>query len=125
MKKRLNLMFVFVVVGLNVGLAGERTEITGQVHDDQARVIEGAEVAIYQLHGDGYYSPRSAKLLDEFKKTDGEGHFTFDVVLEPNRDFFVAARKEGLALGWAYVHKIHIFQAKPTNEPLTVILQKP
>jgi len=125
MKKRLSLVFVFVVAGLNVGLAVERTEITGQVHDDQARVVEGAEVAIYELHGDGYYSPRSAKLLDEFKKTDVEGHFTFDVVLEPNRDFYVAAKKEGLALGWAYVHKIHIFQAKPTHEPLTVILQKP
>ena len=125
MKKRLSLVVVFVVVGLNVGMTGERTGITGQVHDDQARVVVGAEVAIYALHGDGYYSPRSAKLLDEFKKTDVAGHFTFDVVLEPNRDFYVAARKEGLALGWAYVHKTHIFQAKPTNEPLTVILQKP
>ncbi|MCP4456228.1 MAG: hypothetical protein GY809_32625 [Planctomycetes bacterium] len=125
MKKRLILVFTFVVVGLNVGLAGERTEITGQVHDDQARVVEGAEVAIYELHGDGYYSPRSARLLDEFKKSDVGGHFTFDVVLEPNRDFYVVARKEGLALGWAYVHKTHIFQAKPTNEPLTVILQTP
>jgi len=125
MKKRLSLVFVFVVMGLNVGLSGEGMEITGQVKDDQMRLVEGADIAIYGLYGDDYYSPRSAKLLDEFKKTDSKGQFAFSVSIEPNHDIYVVAGKEGLALGWAYVHKTHIFQAKPTNDPLTVVLERP
>ncbi|NQV35564.1 MAG: hypothetical protein HQ515_22915, partial [Phycisphaeraceae bacterium] len=105
MKKRLSLVLVFAAVALNAGLAGERMTITGQVHDDQARVVEGADIAIYELHGDDYYSPRSAKLLDTLKKSDHKGRFVFNVMAEPHHDIYVIARKEGLALGWDYLQK--------------------
>ncbi|MCP4456229.1 MAG: hypothetical protein GY809_32630, partial [Planctomycetes bacterium] len=124
MKKKLNLVFMFVVAGLNVGLAGERTEITGHVHDDQSRVVEGAEVAIYELHGDDYYSPRFAKSLGALKKTDSQGQFAFTVMAEPHHDIYVIARKEGLALGWDYLHKkVDIY--KRARNLFNIVLKKP
>ena len=105
MKKRLGLVFVFVAVGLDAGLADELMKITGQVHDDEARVVGGADIAIYELHGDDYYSPRSARLLHTPIKSDVEGRFVFNVMAEPHHDIYVIARKEGLALGWDYLHK--------------------
>ncbi|MCF7973834.1 MAG: hypothetical protein K9N55_08470 [Phycisphaerae bacterium] len=125
MKKRLGFVFVFVVAGLNIGLAGELMKITGRVQDDQARAVEGADVAVFGLYGDGYYAPRSARPLHAFKKTDAKGQFLFEVLKDPDHDYYVVARKTGFALGWAYVHKTHIFQARPGNEPLTVVLEKP
>ena len=102
-----------------------RMEITGQVHDYQTRMVEGADIAIFELHRDDYYSPTSAKLLDKLKKTDHEGRFVFNVMAKPHHDIYVIARKEGLALGWDYIHKKRIYEDKPDNNFVDIVLPKP
>ena len=110
---------------LAAGQIGESMEITGQVQDYQARMVEGADIAIFEVHRDDYYSPTSAKLLDKLKKTDHEGRFVFNVIATPYHDIYVIARKEGLALGWDYLQKMRIFQAKPDNNFVDIVLPKP
>ncbi len=100
-------------------------EITGQVHDYQTRMVEGADIAIFEIHRDDYYSPTSVKLLDKLKKTDHEGRFVFNVMATPYHDIYVIARKEGLALGWDYLHKQYISQTKPDNSFVDIVLPKP
>lgn len=102
-----------------------RMEITGQVQDYQTRMVEGADIAIFEIHRDDYYSPTSAKLLDKLKKTDHEGRFVFNVMATPYHDIYVIARKEGLALGWDYIHKQYISQTKPDNSFIDIVLPKP
>lgn len=93
MSKQISLTLVFMLTGLAAGQIGESMEITGQVQDYQARMVEGADIAIFELHRDDYYSPTSAKLLDKLKKTDHEGRFVFNVMAKPFHDIYVIARK--------------------------------
>ncbi len=102
-----------------------RMEITGQVQDYQTRKVEGADIAIFEIHRDDYYSPTSVKLLDKLKKTDHEGRFVFNIMATPYHDIYVIARKEGLALGWDYIHKKRIYEAKPGNNFIDIVLPKP
>ncbi len=75
MSKPMSLTLVFMLTSLAAGQIGDSIEIRGQVQDYQARMVEGADIAIFELHRDDYYSPTSAKLLDKIKKTDREGRF--------------------------------------------------
>ncbi|MBW7990395.1 MAG: hypothetical protein FVQ84_10325 [Planctomycetes bacterium] len=125
MSKQMSLTLVFMLTSLAAGQIGESMEITGQVHDYQTRMVEGAEVAIFEIHRDDYYSPTSVKLLDKLKKTDHEGRFVFNVIATPFHDIYVIARKEGLALGWDYLLRMRPIQTKPGNPFIDIVLPKP
>lgn len=124
MSRSMSLTLVIVLAGLVAGHAERSMEITGQVLDDKIQRVEGADVAIYELHGDDYYSPRKAKLLHPIIKTDHEGSFVFRVSAEPHCDIYAVARKEGLALGWDYLHREDRFFGRVNNK-LCTILAKP
>jgi hypothetical protein len=109
----MTLALVIVLAGLGAGQIGEHLRISGQVRDDQVQLVAGAEVAALELHGDDYYTPKSARLLDVIRTTDPEGRFAFDVWVEPRRDVMVVARKTGLALGWDYIQREHPLHAEP------------
>ncbi len=125
MSKQMSLTLVFMLTGLASGQIGESMEITGQVRDYQIRMVEGADVAIFEIHRDDLYSPTSAKLLDKIKKTDHQGRFVFNVTATPFHDIYVIARKEGLVLGWDYFHKQYLSQTKPDNSFVDIVLPKP
>ncbi|MBW7990640.1 MAG: hypothetical protein FVQ84_11585 [Planctomycetes bacterium] len=125
MSKQISLILVFMLTSLAASQIGESVEITGQVHDYQTRMVEGADIAIFEIHRDDVYSPTSAKLLDKLKKTDHQGRFVFNVTATPFHDIYVIARKEGLALGWDYFHKQYLSQTKPDNSFIDVVLPKP
>lgn len=125
MSKQMGLTLVFVLTSLAWSQIGESMEITGQVRDYQTRIVEGADIAIFEIHRDDYYSPTSVKLLDKLKKTDHEGRFVFNVTPTPRHDIYVIARKEGLALGWHYIYKKRIYEAKPDNYFIDIVLPKP
>jgi len=107
------------------GQIGEKMRIAGQVRDHQARNVEGAEVAVMELCGDGYNSPKSANLLDTIRGTDHEGRFVADVWIEPKHDILVVARKAGLALGWNYIHKEHPWLTRPNAGAIIIELKEP
>ncbi len=125
MSKQVGFTLVFMLTGLAAGQIGESIEITGQVHDYQTRMVEGADIAIFEIHRDDYYSPATAKLLDKLKKTDHEGRFVFNVTATPRHDIYVVARKEGLALGWYYLLRSRPIQTKPGNPFIDIVLPKP
>ena len=125
MSKQMSLTLVLMLTVLSTGQIGESVEITGQVQDYQARMVEGADIAIFEIHRDDAYSPTSAKLLDKIKKTDHEGRFVFNIMATPFHDIYVIARKEGLALGWDYFHKQYLCKTKPDNSFINIVLPKP
>jgi 5-hydroxyisourate hydrolase-like protein (transthyretin family) len=125
MSKQMGLTFVFMFTALASGQIGESMEITGQVHDYQTRMVEGADIAIFEIHRDDAYSPTSAKLLDKLKKTDHQGRFVFNIMATPFHDIYVIAWKEGLAVGWDYLHKQYLSQTKPDNNFIDIVLPKP
>ncbi|MDT8301301.1 MAG: carboxypeptidase regulatory-like domain-containing protein [Sedimentisphaerales bacterium] len=125
MSKKISLTLFFMLTSLAWGQIGESVEITGQVRDYQTRMVEGADIAIFEIHRDDYYSPTSVKLLDKFKKTDHEGRFVFNITPTPRHDIYVVARKEGLALGWYYIYKKRIYEAKPDDNFADIVLPKP
>lgn len=119
------LRFVVLISALFAGQLGDRLRISGQVQDAQLDVVAGAEVAVAELYGDGFYSPKSDKLLGAVKITDEEGRFSFDVWAEPRHDVVVLARKSGLALGWKYIYREHTFLAQPDTIITADILLRP
>jgi hypothetical protein len=125
MSKQMSLTLVFMLTGLTAGQIGESMEITGQVRDYQTRMVEGADIAIFEIHRDDIYSPTSVKLLDKLKKTDHQGRFVFNVTATPRHDIYVIARKEGLALGWDYIYKKRIYEVKPDDNFIDIVLPKP
>ncbi len=125
MSKPVSLTLVFMLTSLAAGQIGENIEITGQVRDYQARAVEGADVAIIELHRDDIYSGTSARLLARPKKTDHEGRFVLNVMAEPHHDICVVARKEGLALEWDYLYKARVIQTRPDDHLVDIVLPKP
>jgi len=121
----MSLTLVLALTSLAVGQIGESVEITGQVRDYQARFVEGADVAIFEINRDDIYSPTSAILLDKLQKTDKHGRFVFNVTATSCNDIYVIARKEDLALGWDYMHKNLITLAKPDNYCPNIVLPEP
>jgi hypothetical protein len=57
MSKQVGLTLVFMLTALAAGQIGESMEITDQVRDYQIRMVEGADIAIFEIHGDDIYSP--------------------------------------------------------------------
>ena len=86
------------VCGINHAQEGQKLEIAGQVVDYMARPVEGAEIAVYEkeYRSDGSY----AKVIAPRGKTDRDGHFTLQAMVSSQRNTFVVARKDGLALAW-------------------------
>jgi len=83
-------------VGISWGAAA--LPVTGQVVDDQARPVEGAEVAVYQQkHRDREYT---AELIAPIVTTDAQGRFVLQADVTRQWDTFIVARKPGLALAW-------------------------
>ena len=95
MSKQISLTLIFILTGLAAGQIGENMKITGQIHDYQTRIVEGADIAIFEIHRDDIYSPASAKLLDKIKKTDHQGRFVFNVTATPFHDIYVIAQAGG------------------------------
>jgi len=120
------LSIVILLTGLNAGQIGEHLRISGQVQDGQARTVQDAEVAVVELYGDDFFIPKSARLPDTVKTTDQEGRFSFDIWVEPQHDVLIVARKAGLALGWAYIYRDHVFLAQPgMNRTANIVLHPP
>ena len=46
------LALVILLTGLGAGQVGEHLRVSGQVQDFQPHMVEGAEVAVLELHGD-------------------------------------------------------------------------
>jgi len=86
-----------------VTVLGQQTKpftLTGRVVDSKARPVVDAEVAAYERFYDYSIGEAYAKLLDQIKKTDANGHFVLNANICSWYKVFVVARKEGLALGW-------------------------
>ncbi len=115
---------LFLWTGLFAGRASTPLEISVRVLDPNIQSLANAEVALYELHGDDYYSPRRAKLLHPIVQTDPKGSCTFLVSTQPYCDIYAVARKEGLALGWDYLHREDRFFGRVDNK-LCIILAKP
>jgi len=82
---------------------GQQTKpltLTGKVIDSNARPVVDAEVAVYERFYDYSIGEAYAKLLDQIKRTDANGHFVLNANICSWYKVFVVARKEGLALGW-------------------------
>ena len=82
---------------------GQQTKpltLTGKVIDSNARPVVDAEVAVYERFYDYSIGEAYAKLLDQIKRTDANGHFVLNVNICSWYKVFVVARKEGFALGW-------------------------
>lgn len=86
-----------------VTVLGQQTKpftLTGKVVDSKARPVVDAEVAAYERFYDYSIGEAYAKLLDQIKRTDANGHFVLNANICSWYKVFVVARKEGLALGW-------------------------
>lgn len=83
--------------------------LTGQVVDNQAQPIQGAEVAVCERYSVSVWF-QDANVIAPIVKTDAQGRFVFklDSALTENvsrqRDIFVVARKAGLACAWEWLN---------------------
>lgn len=118
--------WIVLVIGSAVvtGQASEEMTIHGQVIDYLSQPVAGAEVALIELDGDGFFRPKSVTLLETVSETDPEGSFHFESTDTARNDLLVVARKQGLAIGWKYLDrdKLRITQSQRT---LTLVLDKP
>jgi len=72
--------------------------ISGRVVDYKARPVAGAEVAVYEAYSqdeDPY-----GRVTGPVVRTDKQGCFAVEADVTSQRDTYVVARKEGLALAW-------------------------
>lgn len=93
-------MVVCVLSVTGIGAtSGAALPVAGQVVDNRARPVEGAEVAVYERHSIGG-PDYDAKLIGPMVKTDSEGRFQLRANVSEQYDTFIVARKEGLALAW-------------------------
>jgi protocatechuate 3,4-dioxygenase beta subunit len=84
--------------GGHSGAGPAPTSVSGKVTDAQGGPVEGATVTLYQMvYAEGASLP-DPKVADE-KPTGADG--VFALVIPQGVQTYVAARKEGLALGWA------------------------
>jgi len=76
--------------------------IAGKVTDSQGRLVEGAEVVVYQVaFSSSPYAPKAEVLEETTTGTDGTFTFSGDRGAPLSRGSCVVARKEGYAVGWA------------------------
>ncbi len=77
----------------------EALPVTGQVVDSQAQPVEGAQVAVYGRFGTGG-PDYDAKVIGPIVTTDAQGRFQLQADEFRQRNTFIVARKEGLAMAW-------------------------
>ena len=76
---------------------------TGQVVDNKARPIPGAQVVVCERDWIGG-SDQDARMVSPVIQTDAQGRFTLEVDVAKQRDIFVVARKTGLAYSWEWLN---------------------
>ena len=72
--------------------------ISGRVVDYKARPVVGAEVVVYEAYRQ--YEDRYGRINGPVVRTDKQGCFVLEADVTSQRDTYVVARKEGLALAW-------------------------
>ena len=72
--------------------------ISGRVVDYKARPVVGAEVVVYEARRQD--EDRYGRVTTPIVRTDKQGCFAMEADITSQRDTFVVARKEGLALAW-------------------------
>jgi protocatechuate 3,4-dioxygenase beta subunit len=97
MKNRVRL-YIWLIVAVGARFA-YGLEIAGQVVDNKARPVEGAEVAVYEQYSIGGFEDHG-KLTSPIVETDSKGRFQFQANVSVQKNAFVVARKSGLALAW-------------------------
>ena len=93
---------VVISVGLILGIctaSSPAMTITGQVVDNKARPVPGAEVVVCETYRIGFFDD-DARTISPVVRTDAEGRFALDVGVTSQRDAFLVARKAGLAHAW-------------------------
>jgi len=93
---------VWVVLGIWTASSPGMT-ITGQVVDNKARPVQGAEVVVCeQCRIRGF--EQDAKVVSPVVKTDAQGRFALEANVTTQRDACVVARKPGLAYTWEWIN---------------------
>jgi len=72
--------------------------ISGRVVDYKARPVVGAVVAVYEAHRQD--EDQFGRVIGPVVRTDQQGCFALEADVTSQRDTYVVARKEGLALAW-------------------------
>jgi len=118
--------WIVLVIGSAVvsGQASEEMIIRGQVIDYLSQPVAGAEVALLELDGDGFFRPKSVMLLQTVPETDPEGSFHFGSAVTARNDLLVVARKQGLAIGWKHLDRDKL-RITPSQRTPTLVLDKP
>ena len=82
--------------------AGDQVTFSGMVVDVQGRPVAGATVGFYEIDSGGLRLSYTVKTLHEFV-TGAAGTFSYDVPMSSDyQSVIVLARKQGLAIGWAF-----------------------
>jgi len=99
------MLFLVGILPVTWGLAAESAEqitFAGKVLDDQGQPIEGAKVRFYQMDPGQISGTYVIGVLHEVT-TGADGAVSFGVPQSTSyRPVIVVARKDGLAIGWAY-----------------------
>ncbi len=93
---------VWIVAGTWIPSSPAMT-ITGQVVDNKARPVQGAEVVVCESYRIGVFD-QDAKMISPVVKTDAEGRFALQADVTTQRDVFIVARKPGLAYAWEWLN---------------------
>jgi protocatechuate 3,4-dioxygenase beta subunit len=93
---------LWIVAGTWIPTTSAMT-ITGQVVDNKARPVQGAEVVVCEKYRIGFFS-EDARTISPVVRTDAEGRFALDVGVTSQRDAFLVARKAGLAHTWEWLN---------------------
>ncbi|MEN6332833.1 MAG: hypothetical protein ABFE01_01150 [Phycisphaerales bacterium] len=101
-----SLGFTFVVGLLSASVAASASadsiRISGRIGDRQGSAVADARVTLIQMiYAEAAFVP-DPKVVDE-QTTAGDGMFSLTIPqgVDPKKESYVVARKEGLSLGWA------------------------
>ena len=95
-----------ICVGIVLGIwaaSSPAMPITGQVVDNKARPVQGAEVVVCEKYRIGFFD-EEARTISPVVRTDAEGRFALEVGVKSQRDAFIVARKPGLAYAWEWLN---------------------
>ncbi|MBN1507119.1 MAG: carboxypeptidase regulatory-like domain-containing protein [Sedimentisphaerales bacterium] len=94
---------LLLFTGASAATGSEQVAFSGKIVDGEGRPIVGAEVRLYEMAGDGgTSSDYEVKVLQEMT-ADSDGAFSFaGTGGDGYRQAMIVARRQGLALGWAY-----------------------
>ncbi|MFB0554483.1 MAG: carboxypeptidase-like regulatory domain-containing protein, partial [Phycisphaerae bacterium] len=96
----LPLVLLFGITDYSIAQQVKKITCTGKVMDSNAQPVSGADVICYEEFFDYGEGRIRWEVLGQ-AKTNSEGKFSQELEVEDRDNIWVAARKEGLSLGWA------------------------